>query len=93
MSKAKRAPKPKRLKLTPAVLREARAILAVAALHKGKYSMSYYRIADDLGLDRRAADAANIVWMDANGPVDWTPKTEEKALVCTCALLQMDLDA
>lgn len=76
----KKKTKAKTPKLTPIVLREVRAILAVAALHRGKYSSSYYRIADELSLDRRAADAANIVWMDVNGPVDWTPKTEEKAL-------------
>lgn len=95
MSKAK---KPRRRLLgskpahyTKTQQREARAIVAIAALQIGKYSMSYYRLADTLGFDKKSADAANSFWMDANGATDWSPKTEEKTLVHICRLLDMDV--
>lgn len=73
---------------------EARAILTIAALNTGKHAASYFKIADDLGLDTKIANIADEIWMDANEPgADWKPETEERAVERVNDLLRMSLDA
>lgn len=79
--------------------REARAIIAVAAAmtwktpdRKHPKAPNYYKIADMLGLPKKAADVADEIWNDANGP-DEGQQTEENALERAADLLGMELDA
>ena len=62
-------------------LREARAIISVAALTADpKSPPHYYNIAGRLGLPKAAADLADRLWLDANGAEDSTVESEERAL-------------
>lgn len=72
--------------------KEARAIIGVAALSSWRTrAPNYYKIATSLGLRKEAADVADEIWNDANGP-DEGPETEEHALARVQTLLEMELD-
>lgn len=72
----KTRPRPKRLQ----ALREARAIIAIAATEPWKpRAPNYYAIGKLVGFDRKSAELADEIWNDANGP-DEGQATEEHAL-------------
>lgn len=70
--------------------REARAIIAIAALESWERDApNYYKIAERLGLDRKAAHVADEIWNASNGP-DEGQQTEENALEHVVLLLRME---
>lgn len=66
--------------------REARAIMAVAACHRGDNAPSYYQIAKQLGLSRDAALFADEIFLDVRGATslskkaDWCAADEDSAI-------------
>lgn len=91
-----RMPSTRTLRKRLALYIEARAILAVAALARKK-PMSYFQtFRDNLAFcirGRQAVDLADAIYNDANGPEDWTPESEERALArCNSHIDQIRID-
>ena len=79
--------------------RIARVIIATAvvigmALPRSKYptAPSYYKIAADLGVDKKYADVADEVYNDVNGPDEWALACEERAMERLQTLLEGELE-
>lgn len=77
--------------------REARAIIAVAAITKtGKSphweAPNYYVIAKSLGLSDKAADLADEFYNQVNGPDEWTVALEEAAMERAQDLIEMQME-
>lgn len=76
----------------------AAASVAGAALKdqhpRNKYPTppSYYKVAQDLQIDRKYANVADEIYNDVNGPDDWSFACEERAMERCQDLLTMELE-
>lgn len=77
------------------ILRDARAILAVAATRHWRrprrdQAPSYMWIAQEIGLSDEAQECAERIWNVANGSGGWGPEAEERAFERCCEMLKTE---